>query len=61
MAWTSLASMILIVLKHYGVLKQFGITVNEYNAIVDSLMMTLVAFGIFNNNSKGTKNENRNY
>ena len=51
--WVSVASLVLLILKNYGLLDNLGLTVESYNEIVDSIVAILVLFGILNNpNSK---------
>lgn len=43
--WVSVASLVLLVVKNLG----YDIDAGEYNAIVDAILVILVALGIVNN------------
>jgi uncharacterized membrane protein len=48
-AWTSLAALVLFILKTYGLLSPIGLTEQSYQDLTTLLFAVLTAFGIFNN------------
>lgn len=47
--WTSVAALVLLLLKNYGLLGTIGITEDVFNQIVNLLLTILIGFGILNN------------
>jgi uncharacterized membrane protein len=48
-AWGSVATLILFVLKNYGLLAPIGLTEESFNELTILIFAVVTAFGIFNN------------
>jgi uncharacterized membrane protein len=48
-AWVAIATLVLFVLKNWGLLTPLGLTETSYNELVDAILAILIAFGVFNN------------
>ncbi|MFA5130437.1 MAG: phage holin [Patescibacteria group bacterium] len=53
--WTSLFALLYILLDNFGILKQIGIDAEEWNNIIDLVLVILAGFGIMNNPTSKTK------
>jgi phi LC3 family holin len=46
--WTSMAGLLLFILKTYGLLTPLGLSEDSYNELITLLFAVLTSFGIFN-------------
>lgn len=47
--WGTLATLVLFLLKNYGLLEPIGLTSESYKELTTLLLTTLIAFGVLNN------------
>lgn len=48
-AWTSIAALVLFILKNYGLLAPLGLTEQSFSDLVTLILAVAIAFGVFNN------------
>lgn len=53
--WTSIAALILLLLKNYGLLEPLGLTEDVFNQIINLLLTILIGVGILNNPTEKEK------
>jgi phi LC3 family holin len=53
--WFSLAGLVLLILNTYGLLPKLGLTTEQFNTIISSIVGLLVSVGILNNPTDSEK------